>query len=830
MAGIQDLTDINDNPLTQRGGNVMEGMRTIQGQAQAQLGNSPGVSRLTGPSTNLPAQQVPFYDPESVPRIAAPRTISDVAADASRALPPPSGPLARAASMAPAAGAAGILAGGAAATALAGGTVGANPEYFRSSIGDDGLAANIMSAAQPTIADVARQSPTTARTQNGPTSVPLIGQMPPTDVSGAGAGRGSDPRQFGMPALTPYSPALQSDDTNRAANLAGMQNQAAREGDPIGQIIQQKLGDQGGAAQPPAGGDAGQPLVGGKPIMFATFGGGQDSSKAYYSDGSTADLRPGMMSGQPLPADVQAFNRQSAQAGMDSQQPVSIIRGDQQHGNSFSQTVATPNPTAADAAGYMREVPQGVFNAGQDAVKNFQAAQAQDMINRADPTAAAVKAKVAETMGDPNMASNGTKPAGATDPNAAAQLTGDDFLKTLPQGRATLIRMINDGNVQVTPQLLTKNPGLLAQTGQAFPDFDQKDYNSRYQTAVAFNKGKQADAVRAANQAIYHMGGLNEAIGSLNNFNGVASPLNYIVNPVEKAFGDTRQGVFEQKAQAVASELRKVFGGSGGGSLAELEEWRKSLPVNASQEQQKAYLKSGVDLLNGAVSALQNQYEKGMGKAAAGRSLLSPESQKTLDVINGKPSTTQPPAAQSPAPQPATSTPTLSVGLVHNGYRFKGGDPNQQSSWEKAFADGGLIGDDLAASIIPSLIDQGSNQVPQAVPVRTATVKIPSADGMSGSLQTGVQNVLGDIHSLLGKALSGDASTAVNAGPSASSSASSSAGESGSIVHSLMSESAFAGGGGGRISRTFKDGGMIEAPQASGAVRALAFGKSVKRA
>lgn len=312
--------------------------------------------------------------------------------------------------------------------------------------------------------------------------------------------------------------------------------------------------------------------------------------------------------------------------------------------------------------------------AGDKPVNDFLAAAQQNRINQADPLAAAVRAKVAEQMGDAGIATGATDPSKAA---GAAQLTGADFIKTLPPQRSALVKGVGEGALQVTQRLLTSNPGLLAQVLQAYPDFNQQNPNLRYQTSLAFAKGKQGDAVRAANQTISHMGSLYDAINELDNFNGVATPLNSIVNPVQKMLGDTRQGTFQQKANAVAAELRKVFAGSGGGSLAELEKWEQGLPVNASKDQQQAYLRSGVELLNGALGALQNQYESGMGTTAQRSSLLTPEAQETLAKITGEAK----PDAKGGATISATSGPP--VGTVVQGHRFKGGNPNDQKNWER---------------------------------------------------------------------------------------------------------------------------------------------------
>ena len=157
---------------------------------------------------------------------------------------------------------------------------------------------------------------------------------------------------------------------------------------------------------------------------------------------------------------------------------------------------------------------------------------------------------------------------------------------------------------------------------------------SRQQTATAFAKGKQADAIRGANQALYHMGNLYNRTEALNNTNVLPAIVNPIVNYVEeKGLGDVRQGNYRQSAQAVASELRRVFAGAGGGSLAELTKWEQGFDPNAGEAQQKAHIQNGVDLLRGALGALNQQYHEGMGLNKNVDDLLSPEARHVYESL-----------------------------------------------------------------------------------------------------------------------------------------------------------------------------------------------------
>jgi hypothetical protein len=217
--------------------------------------------------------------------------------------------------------------------------------------------------------------------------------------------------------------------------------------------------------------------------------------------------------------------------------------------------------------------------------------------------------------------------------NAGPTLSGDALLQSLDPGTAGLVKAYAEGRMAFPGGAAMRSPRmmqLLSLVSAYDPNFDAKDFNTRNKAQIAFTSGKQGDAVRAADQAIAHAGALSDDIDKLNNFNGLATPLNSIVNPVESAFGDPRQGRFKQNALALSAELRKVFAGGGGGSLAELQSWESGLPLNASQEQQRQYLAKGMDLLQGGINALNDQYQRAMGPRANIRDILSPTAQAAL--------------------------------------------------------------------------------------------------------------------------------------------------------------------------------------------------------
>lgn len=271
---------------------------------------------------------------------------------------------------------------------------------------------------------------------------------------------------------------------------------------------------------------------------------------------------------------------------------------------------------------------------------------------------------MAKLVADTGQYANVAQPANNfTDVNGmklspqASEGSNVEYFESLPAHVKPMVNAVLENRIPLVGKTPLSKPAmtqLFDIVSNVDPTYDATNFQKRQQTATAFAKGKQADAVRGANQALYHMGNLYQRAEDLNNTSVLPAIVNPIVNFIEeKGFGDPRQAKFRQSAQAVASELRRVFAGSGGGSLAELQKWESSLPENASEAQQKAYIQNGLDLLKGGLDALNSQYQAGMGLNRDVSDLLSPQARKVFNSLqagqnpNIKPSKVQPPQTKA---------------------------------------------------------------------------------------------------------------------------------------------------------------------------------------
>src|SRR6185503_3889884 len=302
---------------------------------------------------------------------------------------------------------------------------------------------------------------------------------------------------------------------------------------------------------------------------------------------------------------------------------------------STRNTGATTDTLASDPLTGATQVVSSVKNTiSPDAQLSAQTSRANTAATiNAENTRAANSLAVEKVKADPfgALGLNTNAPAAT---KAAAGLSGDAYLQTLDPGVASQVKALAEGRLQISPQF-TRTPqgsALIQMAMQYDPGTDQTTYSERNKTAQSFAPGgKDGSAITNLNTAIHHAGQLSDAIDKLDNSNVLPGLTNPVENYVgQKLLGQTTQGVYKQKADALASELRKVYAGGGGGSLSELNEWQKSFDQNASKDQQKAYLQSGMELLLGALQAKQDAYQRGMGPRANFGQFITPESKAVL--------------------------------------------------------------------------------------------------------------------------------------------------------------------------------------------------------
>ena len=197
------------------------------------------------------------------------------------------------------------------------------------------------------------------------------------------------------------------------------------------------------------------------------------------------------------------------------------------------------------------------------------------------------------------------------------------------------------------------------------PQFDMTQYASRQKIRTGFTSGKESANIRSLNTIAQHTDKLQEMGDALKN--GDVTSVNAIANFFSKNLaGNPNVTNFNAAANAVASEAVTVFKNTGA-TDQEIEHVRDVVNSSSSPEQITGFIQTILDLVNGRIAALKNQWEAGMGEPASFKMM----DDKTREIMGRY------------GLQPSDIGAGLEVGHVEDGYRFKGGDPTQQSNWEK---------------------------------------------------------------------------------------------------------------------------------------------------
>ena len=196
------------------------------------------------------------------------------------------------------------------------------------------------------------------------------------------------------------------------------------------------------------------------------------------------------------------------------------------------------------------------------------------------------------------------------------------------------------------------------------------------------------------NTASYHLDKLRADIEAMHNssFRPLAAAENY----VSSRTGGQAPTNFVADLTPVASELAAVYKGKGVPSDEEIRHFMTALTPNMSYGQQMNIIKGWIDLLAGKLNSTREQYQSGMSKLSSPLSVINPHAAEALERITSLANQvsntgqhampaqdTTPIYAPGGEAQASQATPQgPAVGAVVQGYRFKGGDPSQQSNWE----------------------------------------------------------------------------------------------------------------------------------------------------
>lgn len=238
-----------------------------------------------------------------------------------------------------------------------------------------------------------------------------------------------------------------------------------------------------------------------------------------------------------------------------------------------------------------------------------------------------------------NALANGpavTMTATGADPTAQQQ-----FLGALPGGangaEATYIKGLADYSFSPTssPQKQYAGASGLTQAQaltlakQYDPSYNEANYAAaaKYVASLKSTSGNTTgSALGSAAKAINHLSALLTSMKSLGNtgislgipFTGLS--VNSAKNAAENIFSSNTQtnlATANTEAGGVADELAKFFKGTGATDVQSIEDWKKSVNVNATPAEQQGLQDGALKLLTGQLDVAYSQYQSALGKPPA---------------------------------------------------------------------------------------------------------------------------------------------------------------------------------------------------------------------
>jgi hypothetical protein len=213
---------------------------------------------------------------------------------------------------------------------------------------------------------------------------------------------------------------------------------------------------------------------------------------------------------------------------------------------------------------------------------------------------------------------------------AEANLTGEDYIKTLPENHQAQIRQAG-AYAAAVPNANVRSPSgrqLRDEIYQAYPDIDERMYGAENGAVRKFWSGPDADTIKSQNVAIMHLGTLQQAANALKN--GDYQKVNALLNWWSKETGKAAPTDFNAIRDIAQDEVMKAVVGTRAG-VTEREEAHKRITSDFSQGQMDSVINKYKDLMAGQVIGLRQKFTgtTGMPLEVFDRFLL-PETKQEL--------------------------------------------------------------------------------------------------------------------------------------------------------------------------------------------------------
>jgi hypothetical protein len=229
-----------------------------------------------------------------------------------------------------------------------------------------------------------------------------------------------------------------------------------------------------------------------------------------------------------------------------------------------------------------------------------------------------------------------------------SNLTGDDYLKTLPTGQQATVRAVGEGR-QVLPANRKEALALLEMVHQAYPDFDETKVKTWQKANNEYRgSGKTAtQIVPAYNTSLEHMQDL------YTNTTGEG-----VFNPLSKAYQDR-----EIALGYVAREVGKAVS-SGAMTQKESEDLLNTLKGGLTPALKRERITKTAQLLHDKIDEYQTKFnESAPSSAVKVPTLISPKAAQSYDFVTGK-TQEQPKLPTAPQGQIAVQVPGMPVGFI----------------------------------------------------------------------------------------------------------------------------------------------------------------------